>query len=148
MAALPKGGEDGRHAATLGGWQIAVSKYSKNPEVAAQFAKYLTSYEHQKQRTVVGGYNPTIAKLYQDQEVLAANPFFGELLNTFTNAVSRPSSVAGSQYPEASNAFFNAVHRVLSGNQPAAESLKQLERGLKRISRGGKRWNLAAGFIV
>ena len=141
VAALPKGGADGRPAATLGGWQIAVSKYSKNPEVAAAFVKFLTSYDHQKKRAIVGGYNPTIAKLYEDEEVLTANPFFGELFDTFTNAVQRPSSVTGSKYPQVSNAFFNAVHRVLSGSQGAAESLQQLDRELKRMSRGGKRWN-------
>ena len=140
VAALPKGGADGRHAATLGGWQMGVSKYSQNPDVAAAFVKFLTSYEHQKKRAIVGGYNPTIVKLYEDEEVLAANPFFGELLDTFTSAASRPSTATGSKYPEVSNAFFNATHRVLSGSQPAAESLKQLERELKRMSRGGKRW--------
>jgi len=35
VIALPKGGTGGRHAATLGGWQLAVSKYSKNPDLAA-----------------------------------------------------------------------------------------------------------------
>ena len=30
VVALPKGGVDGRRAATLGGWQLAVSRYTKN----------------------------------------------------------------------------------------------------------------------
>ncbi|MEZ5448720.1 MAG: ABC transporter substrate-binding protein [Thiolinea sp.] len=138
VAALPKGGDDGRSAATLGGWQLSVSKYSKNPEVAAQFVKFLTSYENQKKRAIEGGYNPTIEKLYADEDVLKANPFFGELLDTFTSAAARPSTVTGSKYPEVSSAFFNAVHRVLSGDQSGSESFAQLERELKRTSRGGK----------
>jgi trehalose/maltose transport system substrate-binding protein len=43
VVALPKGGADGRPAATLGGWQLSVSKYSKNPEISAELVMCLTS---------------------------------------------------------------------------------------------------------
>jgi trehalose/maltose transport system substrate-binding protein len=140
VVALPQGGEDGRHAATLGGWNLAVSKYSKHPEIAAELVMYLTGPEEQKRRAVVGSYNPTIASLYKDQEVLDANPFFGELYETFVNAVPRPSTPTGTKYNQVSNEFWNAVHAVLSGKTNAADSLAQLESSLNRMSRGGKRW--------
>ena len=41
-------GEGARSAATLGGWNLAVSKYSKNPEVAIDLVKFLASPELQK----------------------------------------------------------------------------------------------------
>jgi trehalose/maltose transport system substrate-binding protein len=64
VSALPKGsGEDGKHSGTLGGWQLAVSKYSQNPEIAADLVAYLTSYDEQKRRAIEGSYNPTIAAL-------------------------------------------------------------------------------------
>jgi trehalose/maltose transport system substrate-binding protein len=140
VVALPKGGEDGRHAATLGGWNLAVSKYSKHPEIAAELVMYLTGPEEQKRRAVVGSYNPTIASLYKDQEVLDANPFFGDLYETFVNAVPRPSTPTGTKYNQVSNEFWNAVHAVLSGKTNAADSLAQLESSLNRMSRGGRRW--------
>ncbi|MGH6898841.1 MAG: ABC transporter substrate-binding protein [Geminicoccaceae bacterium] len=140
VSALPKGsGEEGKHTGTLGGWQLAVSKYSQNPEIAADLVEYLTSYDEQKRRAIEGSYNPTIAALYEDEEVLAANPFFGDLYETFTNAVARPSRVTGAKYNQVSSEFFNAVHAVLSGKTDAASSLAALEDSLDRLSRGG-RW--------
>lgn len=137
VVALPKGGEDGRHAGTLGGWQLAVSKYSKNPALAADLVRYLTSYEEQKRRAIEGSYNPTIPALYKDKEVLAAVPFFGELFETFKNGVPRPSSVTGESYGRVSNAFFNSVHDVLSGEAEPEQALAGLERELRRLGRRG-----------
>jgi trehalose/maltose transport system substrate-binding protein len=136
---LPKGGEGGKHTGALGGWQLAVSKYSQNPEIAADLVSYLTSPEEQKRRAIKASKNPTIEALYEDPEVLEAAPFFGELYATFTNAVARPSRVTGDKYNQVSAEFFNAVHAVLSGRSDAASSLAGLERSLDRISRGG-RW--------
>jgi trehalose/maltose transport system substrate-binding protein len=138
VSALPKGGADGRSAATLGGWQLAVSKYSKNQELAADLVMYLTSAEEQKRRAVKGAYNPTIESLYKDPEILAAAPFMGELYDTFVNAVARPSTPTGAKYNQVSNEFWNAVHGVLSGRAKADASTAQLEASLKRMSRGGK----------
>jgi len=139
VAALPRGGEDGKHTGTLGGWQLAVSRYSDNPEVAADLVAYLTSEQEQKRRAIVGSYNPTIESLYEDEEVLEASPFFGDLYDTFVNAVARPSGVTGAKYNEVSNAFWNAVHATLSGDGDAATNLAELESELIRMSRGG-RW--------
>jgi len=137
VSALPKGGADGQNAATLGGWQLAVSKYSKSPAIAADLVMYLTSAEGQKYRAINGSYNPTIAALYKDKEVLAANPFFGSLYEVFTNAVPRPATATGAKYPEVSSAFWNATHDVLSGTATAEDSLKKLEGKLKQVKRSG-----------
>ncbi|HEX6142123.1 MAG TPA: ABC transporter substrate-binding protein [Geminicoccaceae bacterium] len=136
---LPRGGEDGKHTGVLGGWQLAVSTYSENPEPAADLVAYLTSYEEQKRRAIEGSYNPTIQELYQDPEVLEAVPFFGSLYETFVEAVARPSRVTGEKYNQVSSEFFNAAHDVLSGKAEAADRLAALERTLDRLSRGG-RW--------
>jgi trehalose/maltose transport system substrate-binding protein len=101
---------------------------------------YLTGLEEQKRRAIKGSYNPTIESLYKDEEVLEATPFFGELYETFVNAVARPSTVTGTKYNQVSSEFWNAVHSVLSDKMSAEESLAQLESSLKRMSRGGRRW--------
>ncbi len=136
VAALPKGGANGKNAATLGGWQLAVSKYSKNQKEAAELVMYLTSPEIQKERAIKGSYNPTIPALYKDKDVLAATPFFGSLYDVFTSAVPRPSTATGLKYNEVSSAFWNATHDVMSGKEPAEASLKKLEGKLNQIKRG------------
>jgi trehalose/maltose transport system substrate-binding protein len=139
VSALPKGGEDGKNTGVLGGWQLAVSKYSPNADLAAELVAYMTSYDEQKRRAIKGSYNPTIEALYQDDEVLAAVPFFGDLYETFVNAVARPSRVTGAKYNQVSSEFFNAAHDVLGGEAKGGDAVAALESKLDRLSRGG-RW--------
>lgn len=138
IAALPKGGPNGRHTATLGGYQLAVSRYSRNQDAATDLVLYLTGAAEQKRRAIAGAFLPTIASLYKDTGVLAAQPFFGSLYDTFVNAVPRPSSATGIKYNQVSNAFFNAAHDVLAGKSDAAGSLRRLQAKLRRVSRGGE----------
>lgn len=137
VVALPKGRADGRSAATLGGWQLSVSKYSKSPQEAIDLVKFLTSYQEQKHRAVTGSYNPTIEKLYQDADVLKANPFFGDLYQTFVNATARPSTVSGRKYNQVSKEFWEASYSVLNGSVAPKTALANLERSLKRLKKRG-----------
>ena len=135
VIALPKA-EGGRGAATLGGWNLAVSKFSKHPEVAADLVLYLTGAEEQKRRAIEYSVQPTIPRVYEDKDVLAKNPFFASLVETFKNAVPRPT-VAGGKYNEVSSAFWNAVHAALAKEKPAKDSLTALAADLERL-KGGK----------
>jgi trehalose/maltose transport system substrate-binding protein len=137
VAALPRGGEEGQPTGTLGGWQLAVSRYSPNAEIAIDLVRYLTSPEEQKRRALVRANLPTIPSLYEDPEILEANPFFGELYDTFTNAVARPSNVTGENYNRVSAAFWEAVHNVLTGRAEAEEALSSLASDLNRLKRRG-----------
>ncbi|MCX4025913.1 ABC transporter substrate-binding protein [Endozoicomonas sp. SM1973] len=139
IVALPKGGPEGKHASTLGGWQLAVSKYSKYPKLAADLTLFLTSYDIQKQRLLKGAFNPTIKSLYEDQEVIAAAPVAKTLVKSLEQSVARPSTATKSKYNQVSNLFFNAVHNVLAGKEAPKQALKKLEKKLKRIKR--KKWN-------
>lgn len=137
-APLPKGGDDGRHAATLGGWQLSVSNYSENQEAAVQLALHLASAEVQKLRAVDLSLLPTIESMYEDPDILNANPFFGDMKAVLASAVARPSTVTGPKYNQLSSEFFNAVFTVLSGTKTAEQSLAELETKLNRLGRGGK----------
>lgn len=132
VSPLPAGAS-GSGAATLGGWQLAVSRYSEHPEEAAQLALFMASYDEQKLRAIEGSLNPTIEALYEDADVLEAAPFFGSLYDVFINAVARPSTATAPQYADVSAAFFNSVHSVLTGDQDAATAFEVLELDLQDI---------------
>jgi trehalose/maltose transport system substrate-binding protein len=136
IAPLPAS-EGGRSSAALGGWQLAVSRYSRNPEVAASLALYLTSATEQKRRAIEGSFNPTRQELYRDPEIVAANPLFAELEPVLDSAVPRPSTVLGSSYSRFSAEFWEAVHSILAGEEEAAPALERLQGRLERLSRRG-----------
>ena len=133
---LPHGGAES--AATLGGWNLAVSKYSRNREAAVALVKFLTSHEAQKRRATALTHLPTRPTVYDEPEVTAAAPFFKGMVATFLTAVPRPSAPTKRKYNEVSKAFWTAAHKTLSGDGSAEDNLADLERKIKRIR--GRSW--------
>ena len=134
VARLPVEGA-ARPAAALGGWQLAVSRYSRNPGVAAELLLYMTGPQVQRLRALEGVYNPTLTELYEDRALVAANPLMAPLRAIFDEAVARPASVTGLKYPAVSQVFRDAAHDVLSGRSTATDALRRLEGQLARIRR-------------
>ncbi len=139
VAPLPKGGEQGKNSGTLGGWQLAVSRYSPNKQAAIDLVKYLASEEEQKRRVIAGSFLPTIQSLYQDPDALKALPLLKDIQPTLAAAVARPATPTGQRYNQVSTEFFNGVHSVLTGKQQPEAAVQQIQRNLDRLSRGG-RW--------
>lgn len=135
VAPLPSGGA--RNAATLGGWQLGVSMYSKNQAAAIDLVRYLSGPAEQKIRAIEGTYNPTIAALYKDKDILKANPFFGSLYNVFTSAAARPSGPTKGKYNQVSQAFSGAVSDVLAGKMKGQAAVAKLATDLARIKGSG-----------
>jgi trehalose/maltose transport system substrate-binding protein len=133
VTVLPSGAEGGPGAAALGGWQLGVSKYSKNQAAAAEFVRWLTSEEIQKRRAIEAGLLATRVSLYDDADIAAAIPFFPSMKDVFMNATPRPSTATGEDYNQVSTLFFRGVHKVLTGQSNAAAELADLEAQLNRL---------------
>jgi trehalose/maltose transport system substrate-binding protein len=139
VAVLPKGaGAEARNAAALGGQELAVSKHSKNANLAADLVLYMTSAEVQKDRAIKASYNPTIQDLYKDADIRKANPFMGSLQRTFSAAVARPTSATGAKYNQVSSEFYNTVHEILAESTRPEEAVTRLNTRLNQLSHGGK----------
>jgi trehalose/maltose transport system substrate-binding protein len=127
VAPLPA--KDGQHVSMIGGWQLAVPKYSRHPHAAAEFIRYLTSPEVQTWRALKGTYLPTIktvAGKLEKQKQLSS------LYNAIKKArrIIRPSSRLGDNYNDVSGCFQNIVHYALSKN-----STQEVENAISTMAR-------------
>ncbi|WP_343079936.1 ABC transporter substrate-binding protein [Ostreiculturibacter nitratireducens] len=139
VATLPTGQGHDTSAATLGGWNVAVSKYSQSQEAAVSLAMYMGSEEFQKGNAIEGSKLPTIITLYDDADIASAQPIIPRWKDVFLQAVPRPSAPTRVKYNEVSSLFWNAVHNTLSGQGTAAENLEELEVMLEDL-KGGDSW--------
>jgi multiple sugar transport system substrate-binding protein len=93
--ALYPGVSAGRPAqVTIGGINLAVSKYSPNPDLAFQAALCLRDRENQLNAAVKGGLPPTLESLYTDPAMFAPYPFHAEILSALQTASVRPKTPA------------------------------------------------------
>ena len=60
---------------TVGGWQLAVSKYSKHQDAAIEFVRYMTSPAVEKFDAITNTNVPTIPSVAKDPAVVKANPY-------------------------------------------------------------------------
>jgi multiple sugar transport system substrate-binding protein len=91
MMPLP-GFTPGTGAAALGGWQIGVSRFSTKPDLAWRLAAFLTGNEVQRRIALATGRAPTRIALYDDPEIQKKIPQMKPLLETFDQAVPRPTT--------------------------------------------------------
>ena len=104
-----------RSAATLGGWNLAVSQYSPNPEAATELVMYMASTEFQKQTALKLSHLPTIRRSTTTPTSPGQQSLIPRWKEIFLNAVPRPSAPTKVAYNEVSSKFWTAVHETLSG---------------------------------
>jgi multiple sugar transport system substrate-binding protein len=82
----------GMSYSTLGGWQLGINRFSKNPDGAMRLLKYLTSPVSQKYMALHMGYRPPARSLYRDRDLVEDQPFTAGLYLVFMKARPRPVS--------------------------------------------------------
>ncbi len=120
----------GTSATCIGGWQVAVSAFSKNKQEAVKFARYLSSPEVSKMQAVLASHLPVFPSVYKDPEVLKANPWFAEALPVVESAKSRPVSA---QYPQVSDAVRGSMNAYLAGTRTTDAALADMKGKLAPI---------------
>lgn len=82
----------GASAATLGGWQLGINRYTRHAAQAEQLLRFLGSASAQKDVALAYGFSPPRRSLYHDPELKAAAPFLVSLEPVFEKARPRPVS--------------------------------------------------------
>jgi multiple sugar transport system substrate-binding protein len=120
----------GKSYSTLGGWQLGISSYSEKKEAAWKFVKFLAGERIQKVIAVKSGKAPTRKILYDDTEVIRANPHFAGMRDVFASAYPRPRSPL---YPAISNVLQRYFSKAVS--DPGSDLKKEAEAASGEINR-------------
>ena len=116
-------------AGVLGGYNLAISAYSKNPEGSLAFAEFATDPEQQKLMATEASLPPTVTATYDDPAVKKAMPFAEELRSAIDQAQPRPVSPV---YPQISEAIFNNVYAALQGEMSADEAASKMNEEIQK----------------
>ncbi|TCB97123.1 ABC transporter substrate-binding protein [Micromonospora zingiberis] len=79
---------------TIGGVNLAISRYSKHPEESFDAAKCIRNAEHQKFSAINDGVPPTIERVYDDPEMDEAYPMKETILEQLRDPAVRPLTPA------------------------------------------------------
>ena len=118
------------NATCVGGWQVAVSAFSKNKEAAVKLLRFLSSPEVSKMQAIAASHLPVFAEVYEDAEVLAANPWFRDARPVVLGARARPVTP---RYPEVSEAIRTAMNGFLAGTRTAEQTLADMTQRLTPV---------------
>jgi len=123
----------GNAAATcIGGWQLAVSAFGRNKAAAVDLVRFLSSPEVSKMQAIMASHLPVFPEVYEDAEVLAANPWFRDARPVVIGARARPVTP---RYPEVSETIRTAMNGFLAGTRTADQVLADLTQRLGPVLR-------------
>ena len=122
----------GQGATCLGGWQWAVSAFSRHKSQAADLVRYLAGVEAAKFYAMRGSLLPAHRALYEDTEVLQAVPWFRDAGAAVLAARSRPVSA---DYAQNSDAIRSSTSAALAGVKTPERATAEIGSRLARVMR-------------
>jgi multiple sugar transport system substrate-binding protein len=133
VGVVPLPGFTADKAATcIGGWQLAVTAFSKNKAEAVKLVRYLSSPEVSKRQAILASHLPVFPEVYTDPEVLKANPWFKDALPVVQTARSRPVTP---RYNEVSEIIRTNMNAFLAGTKTQDAALAEMQSRLGNVLR-------------
>jgi multiple sugar transport system substrate-binding protein len=121
--------EGGGKAAILGGHNMVVSAYSKNPGAALKLIDYFSGPDVMKRAAVKYSKAPVLKTTYDDPAVQKALPFWKELRSSVETGHSRPVSPV---YTQISQAIYKNVNAALSGSMDPKSALSKADSDINK----------------
>ena len=128
LPAMP-GGES---VSCMGGWNWAVSAFSRNKPEAVKLVRWMSSPYVSRELAVRGSFHPAQTAVYADPKVLAAVPWFAEALPVVASARPRPVTPV---YKQVSDAIRINTNTVIAGVRTPAQALDEIEQRIARALR-------------
>ena len=116
-------------AGVVGGYNLGISAYAKNPEGSLAFIEFATKPDQQKIMATEASLPPTVASVYDDPAVKKAMPFADQLRSAIEQAQARPVSAV---YPQISEAIYNNVYDALQGNASPDEAASKMNDEIQK----------------
>jgi trehalose/maltose transport system substrate-binding protein len=130
VTTLPHGA-GGHPVGTVGGWQLAVNKYSKHQDAAIELVRYMTSPAAERFDAITNTNVPTIPAVAKDPAVVKTNPYLKPEIATVAR-VTRPARYLGSHYNEGSKIIYQGVSQILNGAS-ASSVLPSVQSKLQQL---------------
>jgi multiple sugar transport system substrate-binding protein len=122
----------GKSATCIGGWQWAVSAFSKNKAASAKLVRFLSSPESAKFLAIEGSLLPVFPQTYSDADVLKKLPHYKDALPVVQAARGRPMS---DRYGEVSDALRTTTNAMLARTVKPADGVAEIDNKLRRVMR-------------
>jgi len=122
----------GKSATCVGGWQWAVSAFSKNKAEAAKLVKFMSTPAASKFLAVEGSLLPVYQSVYTDPDVVKAVPWFKDASNVVIAGKSRPLS---KDYGQVSDVVRTTTSAVLARTKKPDDGVGEIESRLARVMR-------------
>ncbi len=130
FAVAPLPGLSGPGSSSLGGHNLAISKFAKNKGSALEFIKFLTSESEEKAHLLKTSEAPVWTTLYDDEQLKQQFPYLPTLRASVEKAVARPRVV---KYGEATTAIQEEAYAALTGAKTSDQALKDLQAKLEAL---------------
>jgi multiple sugar transport system substrate-binding protein len=121
--------EGGKTAGILGGLNLVISAYAKNPGGALAFVDFATNQESMNRAASEFALPPALASSYDDPGVQKALPFASELKQAVEQAAPRPVTPV---YSQVSAAIYKNVNAALAGQSTPQEALENAQRDVDK----------------
>lgn len=122
----------GQSVTCIGGWQWAVSAFSRHKAEAARLVQFMSSAQASKFLAVKGSLLPTTLDVYTDADVLKAVPWFQDAAAVVAGGKSRPAS---RDYGQVSDAIRTTTSAVLARSKTPEQGVAQIGSRLARVMR-------------
>ncbi len=122
----------GKSATCIGGWQWAVSSFSKSKAEAAKLVKYMAQPAASQFLAREGSLLPTSVAGFSSADVIRKNPWFLQALPVVAAGKSRPNST---QYGQVSDVVRTTTSAILARTKTPEEGVAEIESKLARVMR-------------